>query len=243
MSKIINAMSGLALLVTTSCATAHNNVDGKPYLTADVCMDGQYEDNNVCLEEEVKDIYESVYVVSTDTLLEDVVVDNWQGSGVLLENRVLLTANHLIHNEEKQIFENSVTKSYIKVDDTKYLISEITSNKEFDYALMRIPNIKGLKYFNGPINSSGLSIGNAVYIAGNSAGLGINFRDGVVSQINEKDFGVSNGVNPGDSGCPVFAIRDGIYELVGIVSSGVRHANGLGYAIDVRHIEWGKDGE
>jgi len=52
----------------------------------------------------------------------------------------------------------------------------------------------------------------------------------------ENAFMISNGVNPGDSGTPVIAIRDGQYELVGLSQGIFTNAQNLSWAIKINPI-------
>jgi len=59
---------------------------------------------------------------------------------------------------------------------------------------------------------------------------------GEVSIINKNLFGISAVTVEGDSGAPVFLLRDGRLELGGIVSFLVPQARGLGFGIKVNSI-------
>ena len=66
-------------------------------------------------------------------------------------------------------------------------------------------------------------------------------REGIISQLEydnflEEDFAVSCGGNYGDSGGPIFALRDGKIELVGIMTMVVPNANKLAYARSINTI-------
>jgi len=47
---------------------------------------------------------------------------------------------------------------------------------------------------------------------------------------------ISNGVNPGDSGTPVIAIRDGQYELVGLSQGIFANTQSLSWALKINPI-------
>ena len=76
---------------------------------------------------------------------------------------------------------------------------------------------------------SELELGDIVYIIGNPLYRGLNLRDGIVSSKSqyyakkgiskEEYFTTSLPISPGDSGCPVIALRDGKIELIGLAQS------------------------
>ncbi len=77
---------------------------------------------------------------------------------------------------------------------------------------------------------------------------GINVREGIVSAMMAPDaissilfrfenaFMISNGINPGDSGTPVIAVRDGQYELEGLSQGFFTSAQNLSWAIKINPI-------
>lgn len=98
-------------------------------------------------------------------------------------------------------------------------------------------------------NSDELKEGNFMYVIGNPLGDGINIRDGTVNATRwqggkplhpdakeEYFFVVNAGVMSGDSGAPVLAVRDGKYELVGIVSAAYMPFNELGFVVKVNVV-------
>lgn len=95
-------------------------------------------------------------------------------------------------------------------------------------------------------NSADLEIGTDVIVIGWSFGKGINIKTGIVSMfVKDEEYDPQGGtikdiafmttapINPGDSGSPVLASRDGKYEIIGIACSTVQdHGMGFAYYID-----------
>ena len=129
-------------------------------------------------------------------------------------------------------------------------ISVIYLSYEKDIAFYELP--KGL--FMDPFpyaigNSDELKEGNFVYIVGYSLGHGTSIRDGIVSALRwqsrrlfipsalrEHFFMVNTGIIPNDSGTPIIAVRDGMFELVGIASSTNLSFSELGVVVRVNEI-------
>ncbi|HJM42995.1 MAG TPA: hypothetical protein QF870_06700, partial [Nitrospinota bacterium] len=75
-----------------------------------------------------------------------------------------------------------------------------------------------------------------------------NVRESIVSSLNAprvitkvdpiaaNAFMVSNGLNPGDSGTPVIAIRDGSYELVELSQGSFIRSQRLGWVIRINTV-------
>jgi len=164
------------------------------------------------------------------------------GSGTLFKGNYMLTADHSVNAEKKvrKLSKRSKLKvelrssrSYILYKGEKYDLEKIVSNGErgFDYAWMRV---KGLSE-NAPVadfnfgTNYDLNQGDFTYLIGNNDGGGINVTSGEVSRIKLGDresklkdnyFVISNPPCPGNSGCPVFGVRDGRFEILGIVVRG-----------------------
>lgn len=109
-------------------------------------------------------------------------------------------------------------------------LTKIFDDKGLDAALFRIP--KGTKLNCYPYDigkKSELELGDRVYIIGNPLYRGTNLREGIISgksryfskdgTSNKDYFTTSLPISPGDSGCPVIALRDGKIELVGLAQS------------------------
>ncbi|MBI2881512.1 MAG: serine protease [Candidatus Tectomicrobia bacterium] len=182
-----------------------------------------------------------------------------KGTGVALFGKYLLTVEHVISVENATLTTpfGEVALRATKVDERTYLepagrsypLERLVVDKNVDVALFRIPAEIHLRSFPYRIgNSDDLQVGNFVYLIGNPMNFGINVREGIVSslrapqavsQVNsvaENAFMVSNGLNPGDSGAPVIAIRDGDYELVGLSQGSFTSSQRLGWVIRVNTI-------
>jgi S1-C subfamily serine protease len=209
-------------------------------------------------------IIESLYTVRTE--VEFRVDANGQlfkrdlkGTGVVLFGKYLLTVEHVTRLESPTV-KTPIGK--VKVESTKvsertfldykgksYPLERLVVDKEIDVALFRLPEGLGLVSFPYQIgNSDDLQVGNFVYLIGNPMNFGINVREGIVSSLKapnvvrevdsiaENAFMVSNGLNPGDSGTPVIAIRDGQYELVGLSQGSFIRSQRLGWVIRINTV-------
>ena len=246
MKKITaTAISGLALLVSNSCANVGSaRVAIQNHAESHQCQDSKYDNSVICLKDDLGEAYKSVYQISTITNSKDAskneAIDLIEGSGMLLEGGYLLTAYHITN---PQMDNNHESRTYLQAGKELYALEQVAGDKDLDFMIMKLteelPNPHPYKHKTG--NASELRIGDAAYIIGNAHGFGINMREGIISQLEydnflEEDFAVSCGGNYGDSGGPIFALRDGKIELVGIMTMVVPNANKLAYARSINTI-------
>ena len=138
--------------------------------------------------------------------------------------------------------------SIILDDGSRIKLQVVYSDEEKDFALLRAE--KTIHHFPFTIgNSDDLKIGNFVFLFGNFQ-TGLNIRTGYVTQlnfvrygargeissINENLFGISAVTVEGDSGAPIFLLRDGRFELGGMVTFLVLQARGLGFGVKINSI-------
>jgi len=197
--------------------------------------------------------------------LEDgeVITAELDGAGVLIYDRYILTVNHAVCQDTLQVemltpvgtqtidvpAEKLSEHTYLKLDDCRIELEAVVKGKEDDIAIFELPHGLRLNSFPYGIgNSDELKVGNFIYVIGNPMNYGINVREGIVSSMMppeaisailprfENAFMISNGVNPGDSGTPVIAIRDGQYELVGLSQGIFTNAQNLSWAIKINPI-------
>src|SRR4030042_4167448 len=140
-------------------------------------------------------------------------------------------------------------ETFIILDDGSRIKSRIVySDEEKDFALLRAE--KKIHHFPFAMgNSDDFKTGNFVFLFGNFQ-TGWNIRTGYVTQLNfvgygaggevssmnESLFGISAVTVEGDSGAPIFLLRDGRFELGGIVTFLVPLARGLGFGIKINSI-------
>jgi S1-C subfamily serine protease len=137
----------------------------------------------------------------------------------------------------------------IVLDDGSRIKSQVIySDEEKDFALLRAE--KKIYHFPFAIgNSDDFNVGDFVFLFGNFQ-TGLNIRTGYVTQLNfirygaggevastnESLFGISAVTVEGDSGAPVFFLREGRFELGGIVTFLVPQARGLGFGVKINSI-------
>lgn len=140
-------------------------------------------------------------------------------------------------------------ETFIVLDDgSRIKLQVIYSDEEKDFALLRAE--KKINHFPITIgNSDDFKIGNFVFLFGNFQ-TGLNIRTGYVTQlnfirygaggevsnINESLFGISAVTVEGDSGAPIFLLKNGRFELGGIVTFLVPQARGLGFGVKINPI-------
>ncbi len=140
-------------------------------------------------------------------------------------------------------------ETFIILDDgSRIKLQVVYSDEENDFALLRAE--KKIHHYHFAIgNSDDFKIGNFVFLFGNFQ-TGLNIRTGYVTQLNfvrygaegevsntnESLFGISAVTVEGDSGAPIFLLRDGRFELGGIVTFLVPQARGLGFGVKVNDI-------
>lgn len=183
--------------------------------------------------------------------------------GIVLAGRYILSVGHGVAEDgdieietPEGVFTHPaevVSRLFFIVDRNKRpaaLLTLLYVIHEKDIALYELPPGLILPSFPYEIGDSDeLKEGNFVYIIGHPLGSGINIRNGIVSalrwQVGEiplfnaekNDFFMLNvGLIPGDSGTPILAIRDGLYELVGITSAAIVPFNQLGFAVRINVV-------
>ena len=209
-------------------------------------------------------VIESLYRVRTEVefrLNADgrKMIKSMEGTAVALFGKYLLTVEHVVSLGQPTVATpvGRVTLAATKIGERTFLehrgrrypLERLVADKDVDVALFRLPpglNLKSFPYRIG--NSDDLEVGNYIYLIGNPMNFGINVREGIVSSLNAprvitkvdsiaaNAFMVSNGLNPGDSGTPVIAIRDGNYELVGLSQGSFVRSQRLGWVIRINTV-------
>ena len=201
----------------------------------------------------------------TEFKLEDgeVITEELNGAGILIFDRYILTVTHAVSQDSLQVqmftpmglqsievpAEKLSEHTYLNLNGTHIKLERVVNGKEDDITIFKVPDGLQLNSFPYNIgNSDELQVGNFLYIIGNPMNYGINVREGIVSSMVapeaiaailprfENAFMISNGVNPGDSGTPVIAIRDGQFELVGLSQGIFTNAQNLSWAIKINPI-------
>ena len=158
-----------------------------------------------------------------------------KGTGILLKNDYVLTARHVVDENntlQKIDFQGNTLelKVLIMGDEEAHSGLEIVKlSKKYDLALLKIKNKTKLNKLGVNLgNSDELKRGNLLYFIGNPHGMGIHQNQAIVSTYETKDlkedgfkgvFNINSSIGQGYSGGPVFAIKDGKFELIGVVST------------------------
>jgi serine protease Do len=182
------------------------------------------------------------------------------GSGIVIEKKdgkaYVITNNHVTNMDLP--YETSegitVTQDYLNIYILKkgslfinsIKAEKVASDPQLDVALLEVKDSSDFKKFPYKIgNSDDLRPGDFVWVAGNPLGLVDYVLKGNVSKTEYPEdaryFMIGCNVEPGYSGGAVIAIRDGEYELVGlVVATLVRQDNPInldvigGYGIAIK---------
>ena len=184
------------------------------------------------------------------------------GLATSLDEYHLLTTRHVVKIKSIQVItplgpiefqipddQKLEEETFIILDDGSRIKSRVVyDDEEKDFALLRAE--KKIHHFPFAIgNSDDFKIGDFVFLFGNFQ-TGWNIRPGYVTQLNfvrygaggevssmnESLFGISAVTVEGDSGAPIFLLRDGRFELGGIVTFLVPQARGLGFGVKINSI-------
>lgn len=164
------------------------------------------------------------------------------GSGVVIEKKdnkaYILTNNHVVEENKPLNFKLPDSYKFVKAKKVSEKISivknwlifqtrtnaeKVVSNSSLDMALLEVDDSKAFKKFPYKVgNSNDLRVGDFVWIMGNPLGIEDYTLKGNVSKTkydSSNYFMIGCAVQPGYSGGIVVAIRDGEYELVGLVTA------------------------
>jgi S1-C subfamily serine protease len=217
------------------------------------------------IDEALDKVVRSVYRIETTTsfkVQEEISTLKIVGMAVSLDEKHLLTAKHVTSIDEYQVQtpfgviglpllpENKVEEktSLVFDDGSRVPVRVIYRDEEMDFAVLE--SEKAVNPPGYPLgNSEDFRVTNLIVLLANFQ-TGLNIRIGYVTQLDfiryglmgevaekrENIFGISAVVSEGDSGSPILLLRDGKFELGGIVSFIVLPARGLGYGLKISPI-------
>lgn len=142
----------------------------------------------------------------------------YHGTGVIIDNNSILTVAHLFPEEIDSIKSVSVRSADMDIQTPE--IEKIDRN--IDLALLKVSSISDYERID--FSNENVAYSDNVMFFGNTNGYGLVYREGYVTkhqtmfQYGESErnvFFISNTVNMGDSGSPVF---DNDYDFIGILS-------------------------
>ncbi|MFH1333299.1 MAG: serine protease [archaeon] len=220
-----------ALLGLTACAgftpkpVSYGDLGTAPYNEM-LCTDGEYDWNAGCIED-VKNLENM-----TTTVFEIRTNYNHKGTGFLLDG-YFITANHVID------FDN--IKGYINYEGETYEIDVLKRDYNLDILIGKV----GINVKESYRAGKDVKVGNEVIVAGNRKNKGIQVRRGKISVLDRETLFVDKprltiskaGIDFGDSGCPVFAIKDGELEVIGVTVSKIDDADGMGNLAKIEYIK------
>lgn len=256
----------ISLIFSSCASSTWNGANRAPHPILDEMYDNNpilVNQNHMKIGRIIESVY--FLHTDTEFRLEDgkVITAKRDGAGVLIFDKYILTLHHVISQDSLKVAmltpmeiqsidvpaEKLSEHTYLKLNDNRIRLEEVVSGKEDDIAILKLPDGLHLNSFPYKIgNSDELQVGCFIYVIGNPMNCGINVREGIVSSMKapeaiasilprfESAFMISNGVNPGDSGTPVIAIRDGQYELVGLSQGVFSNAQNLSWAVKINSI-------
>lgn len=175
---------------------------------------------------------------------------SWSGAGCFFnEDGYVITAAHVV-KEEKDKLLHVRGYSAIKILSYKYEVTLKSKKRKYsaeligwnlwnDTAILKVNGIDKNDFKVAKIgNSDNLRVGQKIYVIGSPYGVSNSITDGIVSQLHkhfnfkymEDWIQISAPINPGNSGGVL--IND-TGEIVGIISAGIREADGMGYAVPI----------
>ncbi|MEK7599264.1 MAG: hypothetical protein AAB474_02335 [Patescibacteria group bacterium] len=179
------------------------------------------------------------------------------GIALAISSKRILALSHVVSECdcavcEPRHLELESEKTYLVQEQGELiLLKNIYKNAENDIAIFSVPDNIELHAFPYPVgNSDELKVGNFLYQMGDRIG-SLVVKEGIVSSVKgppkkavihrgygnpDNAFMISNGVNVRDSGSPVVAIRDGNFELVGLVQGEFTNMKRMGWAIRINTI-------
>ncbi len=234
--QLLTSLALIVLITLTACTPAVMNAT-----TPNITPRATLEQQNPALPDFISvlaKVKPSVVAINTEMVGYDLFNRPFKqeaaGSGWILdENGLVVTNNHVI--------DGAKVIAVVLPDGQTIPATIVGADALSDLAVLRIKaqNLKKIEI----ANTSELQVGEWVLSVGNSLGLGITAKEGIVSRIGvalqsssqesiDKLIETSAAINPGNSGGPLVNMRG---EIVGITSikiatSGVE---GMGYAISI----------
>jgi hypothetical protein len=256
-SSIILFVAILALAVLSGCSSLISKVSLRPYENSPIHIDPK--------KKELELISSNVFRIQTFLTFrmgDFTPTVGAIGLATSLDQHHLLTTRHVVKIKSFQMVtplgpveleipddEKLEEETFIILDDgSRIKLQVVYSDEKNDFALLRAE--KNIQHFPFTVgNSDDLKIGNFVFLFGNFQ-TGLNIRTGYVTQlnfvrygaggeisnINGNLFGISAVTVEGDSGAPIFLLRDGRFELGGMVTFLVPQARGLGFGVKINSI-------
>jgi len=241
MKKLLVAVTITMLFTLTACTTATATPAESPVTTPDTVPSVTTSQQNPVLPDFISVlsvVKPSVVAINTEIIGYDLfnrpIKQEAAGSGWIFdESGLVVTNNHVI--------EGAKDIAVVLSDGQSIPATVVGADSLTDLAVLKIdaPNLDKIEI----ADVSKLQVGEWVLSVGNSLGLGITAKEGIISRIGvtlqassqepiDKLIETSAAINPGNSGGPLVNMRG---EIVGITSikiatSGVE---GMGYAISI----------
>ena len=150
--------------------------------------------------------------------ITDITNSKYYGTGLLYDNSNIITVSHLFPGGSENIKSIKMTNGELDFEFED--IQKI--NPELDLALISIKN-KDFK-IDSSLYEKSLNYGDEIRFFGNTNGYGLTYKEGLIAKPvstmkyqgkERRVFFISNSVNKGESGSPVFNKSN---ELIGILS-------------------------
>ena len=221
---LVGLLSISACVEFTPKPVSYETIEKSPY-NETLCSDGEYDWNNGCI------VDTKSLVNMTNTVFEIKTNFNHKGTGFLLDG-YFITANHVIDYDEI---------GYISYEGETYEVDVLKRNYNLDILIGKVKFNAKESYKVG----KNIKVGNEVIVSGNRKGKGIQVRRGKIATLDRKILFVDKPrlaiskaeINFGDSGCPVFAIKDGDLEVIGVTVGKIDNTKGIGTLAKIEYIK------
>lgn len=214
-------------------------------------VDGEYDMDTRMITDwmQIPKIVDSTYRIEVEAVYHDMDIIikglpmkkilNFQGTGILLPYGKIITAGHVLKVDKSlrptpfNPVKGSLTDVTYKlvIGDERYkfdMIDDEVDGRDIGIGIAtKIPETTCWDKEIG--NYKELKRGNLLYIVGHGLSVGERLRQGNFAgpvegpYAHEGKLHLSEGVNPGDSGGPIFAVRDGDFEYLGVLTSGIMY--------------------
>ncbi len=172
------------------------------------------------------------YAEQSIAVVKIISVEKGMGTGFFIDDYTVVTANHVVGNDEKVIIK-------LKGNPLDYIGTVVKVSEETDLAIITVETPFRNQYLE--LTEKRQQVGESVYVIGHPLGLNWSISSGIISHLNRKTIERKLGkfiqidapVSSGSSGGPVFNANG---KVIGIISYHAKGWDGLGIAVPVEFL-------